>query len=39
MLKGLKTQEQNDTALPRHQGEEKTDKSKQAQIQQAYEKH
>ena len=26
-------------ALPRHQEEEETDKSKQAQIEQAYEKH
>ena len=26
-------------ALPRHQEEEKTDKSKQAQIDQTYEKH
>ena len=27
------------TALPRHQEEEETDKTKQAQIEQAYEKH
>ena len=28
-----------ETALPRHQEEEETDKSKQAQIEQTYEKH
>ena len=28
-----------DTALPRHQEEEETDKTKQAQIEQTYEKH
>ena len=27
------------TALPRHQEEEETDKTKQAQIEQTYEKH
>ena len=55
MLKGLKTQEQNNTkkgkrkvqgvpqlqtaAFPRPQEEEETDKSKQAQTEQTYEKH
>ena len=32
--------QQSETAsLPRHQGEEETDKTKQAQIEQTYEKH
>ena len=37
--KVLEVTQSQTAALPRHQEEEKTDKSKQAQIEQPYEKH
>ena len=38
-VQGVGVPQSQTAALPRHQEEEKTDKSKQAQIEQTYEKH